>query len=324
VDRWERFWFAPEPAATLALLRIAVAVVTLAWTLAYAPDLATFTGPNGIAPGGASAYRVVYLGLIAAAVCLLAGYRSRPAAAAVFVCLAWLHRVDPWALNSGDALLRDITFLLALAPAGACLSVDAALRSPGGARRIPHLAPWGLRLVQVQVSIMYLAAVASKLAGSAWRDGTAVSFPLRIPAMVRLRLPEQLTASPLIAHVLTWGVVGTELAIGVLVWSRRARPWVLGAGVLLHLGIEMALRVGFFSWVVLAAYVAFLPPERAARIVAALGRPGRRGPRLLIGTSAVRPRTEQLGARDGSGPARSSPAGSGLATCRSAMRKAAR
>lgn len=267
--RWERFWFAPEPAATLALLRIAVAVVTLAWALAYAPDLATFTAPGGIVPGGAAPYQAIHFVLIGAALLLLVGYRSRLAAALVFGCLAWLHHVDPWALNSGDALLRDTAFLLALAPAGACLSVDAA--RGGHAFQIPRLSPWALRLVQVQVSVMYLVAAASKLDGGPWRDGTAASFPPRIPAMARWAPPGHVIASPVISHVLTWGVLGTELAIALLVWSRRARPWVLGVGVLLHLGIEVTLRVGFFSWIVLATYVAFVPPERAARWIAALG-----------------------------------------------------
>lgn len=106
--RWERFWFAPEPAATLALLRIAVAVVTLAWALAYAPDLATFAAPDGIVPGGAAPYEAIHFVLVGAALLLLVGYRSRLAAALEFGCLAWLHHVDPWALNSGDALLRDM------------------------------------------------------------------------------------------------------------------------------------------------------------------------------------------------------------------------
>jgi hypothetical protein len=72
------------------------------------------------------------------------------------------------------------------------------------------------------------------------------------------------------AHILTWGVVSVEAAIGVLVWSRRARPYVLAAGVLLHLGIEVTLRAGLFSWVVLATYVAFVPPARAERITGAV------------------------------------------------------
>ena len=95
-----------------------------------------------------------------------------------------------------------------------------------------------------------------------------MSYALRIPAMERVHMPDWLAASPLASHVITWGVLGVELAIGLLVWNRRARPWVLGAGVALHLGIELTLRVGFFSWVVLASYVAFVPPERAARLAA--------------------------------------------------------
>jgi hypothetical protein len=249
--RWERFWFEPESGGTLDLLRVAVGLVVLAWALAYAPDLATFAGPHGIAPGGAAPYAVVHVALVVAATCLVARYRPRLAAAAAFLCLAWLHHADPWALNSGDALMRDIVFLLAFAPSG-----------PG------PVSPWALRLVQVQVSVMYLVSAASKLAGAQWRDGTAVSYPLRIPAMERAHLPDAIAASPLAAHVLTWGVLGTELAIGLLVWSRRARPWVLGLGVLLHLGIEITLRVGFFSWIVIASYVAFLPPARAARLLA--------------------------------------------------------
>jgi hypothetical protein len=248
---WERFWFAPEPASTLALLRVAVGLVVIAWALAYAPDLATFTGPHGIAPGGAAPYEPILVGLVVAALCLIAGYRPRLAAAAAFLCLAWLHEVDPWALNSGDALMRDVVFLLALAPSG-----------PG------PVSPWVLRLVQVQVSVMYLVAAASKLAGAHWRDGTAVSYPLRLPAMERVHLPSGLTAWPLAAHLLTWGVLLMELAIGLLVWNRRARPWVLAGGVVLHLGIELTIRVGFFSWIVLASYVAFVPPERAARVAA--------------------------------------------------------
>ena len=276
--RWERFWFEPEPAATLVLLRVAVGAVVLVWALAYAPDLAAFAGPRGIVPGGSAAYLPSHVALVVAAVCLVTGYRPRLAAAVAFLCLAWLHHVDPWTLNSGDALMRDIVFLLALAPPG-----------PG------RVSPWALRLVQVQVSVMYLVAAASKLAGAHWRDGTAVSYPLRIPAMTRVHLPGDVTASPLAAHVLTWGVLGTELAIGLLVWSRRARPWVLAAGVLLHLGIELTLRVGFFSWIVLACYVAFVQPERAERLVRGLsGRlhlhalPGEREAPVGADLSAVR------------------------------------
>jgi len=247
-------------------VRLAAGSVTLIWALAFLSDLAIFAGPRGLVPGSPAA-GLAEACLIAAAASLTVGYRSRRSAGVAFGCLAWFHHIDPWALNAGDALLRDILFLLALSPAGAAWSVDAARGERRiGATRSPLVPRWGTRLIQVQVSVMYLAAVAQKLVGAPWREGTAVSYPLRIPAMIRWQLPHSLTGSPVVVHVATWGVLVTELAIGVLVWNRRARPWVLAAGVALHLAIELTLRAGFFSWIVLVSYLAFIPPEHAERL----------------------------------------------------------
>ena len=38
-DSWNRFWFAPEPTSTLAVLRIAVGLLLFAWTVTVLPDL---------------------------------------------------------------------------------------------------------------------------------------------------------------------------------------------------------------------------------------------------------------------------------------------
>jgi hypothetical protein len=62
---------------------------------------------------------------------------------------------------------------------------------------------------------------------------------------------------------MTYGTLAVEFSIGVLVWNRRLRPYVLLAGIALHLSIELTMRIGFFSWAVLVAYLAFVPPEHA-------------------------------------------------------------
>src|SRR5947209_7766869 len=71
---WERFWFAPEPASTLALLRIAIGLVTLIWALALIPDLQTFEGSRGLVRGS-SAAPVAEACLLGAALGLVLGYR---------------------------------------------------------------------------------------------------------------------------------------------------------------------------------------------------------------------------------------------------------
>jgi predicted DCC family thiol-disulfide oxidoreductase YuxK len=288
VQGWERFWFAPAPTSTLALFRIGFALVVLAWALSLAPSLFAFFSEDGILPAqpdrGAASWGVLgvfssdaaltalYLAMVAGAVCLLVGFRSRLAALVVFVCIVSLNRRNPWVLNSGDLLLSVLAFYLMLAPSGAALSVDRWLRNRKGFWEFPERSLWSLRLVQVQVSILYVAAVWAKLQGTTWNDGTAVSYAFRIEDLERFPVPDLVTGSLVLVNLLTFGTLAVELALGLLVWNRVLRPWVLLAGVGLHLGIDLAVRVGFFSYAVLVAYIAFIPPETAREWILRLRR----------------------------------------------------
>ena len=141
----------------------------------------------------------------------------------------------------------------------------------------PRRAPWALRLAQIQLSVIYISTVWEKAAGAGWRDGTAVSYAVRIGEVSRLPVPSFVTDSPLLTELATYGTLAAELAIGVLVWNRAARPWVLALGVLLHLSIELTLAVGFFSLTIVTLYLAFLPPERAEQVLLVGARPARDG-----------------------------------------------
>ena len=62
---------------------------------------------------------------------------------------------------------------------------------------------------------------------------------------------------------MTYGTLVIELSVPILVWNRRLRPWVLLAGLGLHLGIEYSIRVGFFSLAMFTLYLSFLDPTWA-------------------------------------------------------------
>src|SRR5207247_11014546 len=47
---WNRFWFRPRSTSTLAVLRIAVGLVLVGWTLTVAPDVRTFFSHRGMLP----------------------------------------------------------------------------------------------------------------------------------------------------------------------------------------------------------------------------------------------------------------------------------
>jgi hypothetical protein len=276
---WNRFWFEPTSTSTVAVVRIAFGVVILGWAVSLAPDLFAFYSDDGILPSQPEDYPgtgawgllgifesdlavvVVYLLLLLASLAVIVGIQARIASLVLFVCVLSFTRRDPWILNSGDLFLRVLAFYLVFAPTGAALSVDAWRKSREHFWEFPLRAPWALRLIQVQLTILYLAAVWAKARGSLWNDGTAVSYALRIGDLERFPVPDFVTDSLILSNLMTYGTLATELAIPILVWNRRLRPWVLLFGVFLHLGIDYAVRVGFFTLAMLVLYVAFVPPK---------------------------------------------------------------
>ena len=280
---WQRFWFEPQPTSSLALFRIAFGLVATAWTVSLVPDLFAFFSADGIEPGSpdrqpgewgllpASAGPPVVVGALAvtlvATVALTLGLYTRVAAVVVFVGILSFEHRNGLIGNSGDGLLRNLAFYCALAPSGVSLSLDRFRTARKAFWDFPERAPWPLRLIQIQLSVGYLSAVWHKVQGESWRDGTAVAYALRMQDYSRFAVPDFVTQSILVTEVLTFGTLALELALGILVWNRAARPWVMAAGVLMHLTIEYALVVGFFGFAMLVAYTAFLAPETAARLV---------------------------------------------------------
>jgi hypothetical protein len=273
--RWERFWFKPEPTSTLAVIRIVFGLLSFAWTLSLAGDLAAFFGKSGVVPkqpevGGVwgvlgifssdLAVQLLFAVLLLASLALAVGYHTRLAALLVFIGVMSFERRNPYVFNTGDWLLRVMAFYLLLAPAGAALSLDRWRANRSRFWEFPLRAPWALRLMQVQLSVIYIAAVWDKLQGTTWNNGTAVSYVMRISDVHRFGVPGFITDSVFISNLMTFGTLAIELSVGVLVWNRRLRPWVLLAGGLLHLGIEYSIRVGFFSLAMLTLYLSFLDP----------------------------------------------------------------
>jgi hypothetical protein len=282
VEAWERFWFAGQRTSTLTLMRIAFGLVALGWAIALGHDLFNFFGESGVVQQqpeteswgllrylhGDTALICIYAALLVAAVCTTLGLGTRVAMLVLFVAIISFERRNPYVFNSGDAVLRNTAFFLMLAPCGAALSLDRVIRRRADVPEFPVRSMWPVRLIQVQLSAIYLFAVWAKVRGVTWNDGTAVSYALRLDDLARFPLPGFVATSPLIASLATYGTLATELAIAVLVWNGRARRYVLAAGVLLHCFIDYSIYVGFFSYAMFVMYLAFLPPETAERAVA--------------------------------------------------------
>ncbi len=282
---WHAFWFAPTPTSTLALVRIAYGAVLLAWCGLISFDLFAFFSGPGILPERLArpwtwslleafpsdiALVAFFALLVVAAACVLVGFHTRLAAVVAFVVLLSFERRNLLVLNAADILLRLFALYLALAPAGAALSLDRWRHHRERFWDVPARAPWPLRLVQIQISVLYLFTVWLKLQGETWNNGTAVSYSWRITEVSRFDLPAWIDSSALVSNIATYTTLGVELSLALLIWNRRARLWVIAAGVALHLSVLATIMVGLFSVTVFVGYLAFTPPETATRWLLAL------------------------------------------------------
>jgi hypothetical protein len=280
VETWRMFWFRLQPAYTLGLVRMAFGAVAIGWTVSLLPDLYQLFGPHGIEPQQpADAFqrgvfaiwtsdRALLIGwtvLLVSSVALTIGWHSQLAALGVFVLILSFEHRDPWVWNSGDVVVRIEALILAVSPCGAALSLDQARRD-GNCWSAQQRPQWPLRLMQLQLSLIYLASALSKINGGTWPQGTAVSYALRLQDLVLLSAPHWLTNSALLMNAATWGTLAIELSLAILVWNRRLRPWVLAAGVVMHTMIMITIAVGFFTLAMFVLYLAFIPPETVQRL----------------------------------------------------------
>lgn len=280
VETWRMFWFRLQPAYTLGLVRMAFGAVAIGWTVSLLPDLYQLFGPHGIEPQQpADAFqrgvfaiwtsdRALLIGwtvLLVSSVALTIGWHSQLAALGVFVLILSFEHRDPWVWNSGDVVVRIEALILAVSPCGAALSLDQARRD-GNLWSAQQRPQWPLRLMQLQLSLIYLASALSKINGGTWPQGTAVSYALRLQDLVLLSAPHWLTNSALLMNAATWGTLAIELSLAILVWNRRLRPWVLAAGVVMHTMIMITIAVGFFTLAMFVLYLAFIPPETVQRL----------------------------------------------------------
>lgn len=200
---------------------------------------------------------LLYVGLMLAALALVAGWHSRVASILTLLGFIGVVGQNPVVSTAGDSLVRLGLLWLVLMCAGERWSLDAAAaerREADGRESAQSLPTWlrtGLHNVAylgltVQVGLVYLAAGLDKVASKEWQDGTALYSTLQLPEfrpfpwlsdllsdgrvplaiVTYLVLFAQLFFVPLLLHPITRRiVVAAAIAVNVLFAFVLATPW---------------------------------------------------------------------------------------------------
>jgi hypothetical protein len=278
---WDRFWFAEIPPHIFAVLRILFGLLgcislaglfdlPLFWTcdgLVASRDssLCLVLAPRGL--GWLPGYAVCGFAAISF-IAMAIGFRTRLAVICAFGAVFLMAKWNDLPMSAAHQVLRAILFCLVWADCGRVLSIDAWLRSrePSNEVDLGPLPIWPLRLIQVQVALIYFVTALWKLNNVLWRDGSALHYVFENPQFRRFAALGSPGLDPW-TTLATYATLGWELAFAFLVLHRRTRRWALISGTAMHLGMWGLLELGPFSWLMLASYVAFLDPHRLRDLI---------------------------------------------------------
>jgi hypothetical protein len=250
----------------------------------------------------------VHCGVLAVMFMFTIGFCTRVTSVLTWVgAISYIQRA-PTTLFGMDTMMNLLLIYLMIGPSGAALSVDRliarcwatwrALRSrrppPQDLTPVPRVsANLAIRLIQVNLCIIYLASGLSKLEGQTWWNFEAVWGTMANPEFSPMGNALYMAGLKfLCVHRWLWhsfmagGVLFTlvmEISFPFLVWNPRLRWIVVSMGLMLHTGIAMFMGLNTFSLFMVTMLMSFVPPEAFQRLLA---RPGQGAPILQLAYSS--------------------------------------
>lgn len=275
------FFHEPVDVRVAAAIRIGYAGLLLINVLCWWPDLDRWFSESGvlsltssrqviatnnltlfqILPTDSSTLRIAYGLFLCHIVGLLLGWLSRVNAICCYVWLVSFQHRNSLLFEGEDTLFRIIGFLLIFMPMNRAWSIDQ-LRRPA-VPSTPIVADgWSVRLLQLEMTMVYFSAGWCKLLGAPWRDGTALYYVTRLDDYWgRFPVPSVIADTPWIVRALTWTTIGIELAVPVLVWFAPTRRLALLLVLIFHLACDYAMHLFLFHWIMLVGWLSFVKPE---------------------------------------------------------------
>ncbi|MGA7632712.1 MAG: HTTM domain-containing protein [Terriglobales bacterium] len=283
---WNQFFFREQSPVAMALFRIVYGALVIATLGLLRPDWLNWYGVHAwlslptalklgpglrlnlfsIIPQSDAWIEAFFWFALVSATLLTLGLFTRINSILVFICLTSIQQRNLYITHGGDTFLRLAGFFLIFAPAGAALSLDRVIRIRRGkeSRRIQPRSPWAQRMIQLQLSFMYLVAFLIKIKGAPWLHGTALAYVYHLDELRHFPIPGWFFR-PTVLELGTWSALALEFSLGTLIWVKELRYPLLALGLLFHLWLEYSLNIPLFQWDILSAYVLFIDADDLSR-----------------------------------------------------------
>jgi Vitamin K-dependent gamma-carboxylase len=287
VRSWNQFFFLEQSPLPIALFRVVYGLLVITTIALLRPDWLNWYGVHGwlslstalklepghrlslftIIPQRDAWIEALFWVSLSSAMLLTLGLFTRINSILVFVCLTSIQQRNLYILHGGDTFLRLAGFFLIFSPAGAALSLDRMIPVWRGkeSQNIRPRSPWAQRMIQLELSVMYLVSFLLKMKGAPWLQGTALFYVYHLDEFKCLPLPPWFFY-PTVLKLGCWSALALELSLGLLIWVKELRYPLLALGLLFHLWLEFSLNIPMFQWDILSAYLLFIDANDLSRV----------------------------------------------------------
>lgn len=223
-----------------------------------------YYGFSWVTPWAGEGMYLHFFALGVLALCILAGFFYRIAAALFFLGFTFVFLLDQTHYLNHFYLISLLSLLLIFLPADCALSIDSLLRPKRRSETVPA---WTLWLLRVQLGIVYFYGGIAKLNGDWLRGepmrlwlGDSTHFPL---------IGSFFKEEWMVYQFVVGGLLLDLLVVPLLLW-KRTRLYAFLAAATFHLLNSQLFDIGIFPWLMLAATFVFFPPDLVRRAVRAI------------------------------------------------------
>jgi predicted DCC family thiol-disulfide oxidoreductase YuxK len=290
-ESWNNYFYRDIPAESLAIFRILLGLLTLLTFIQDTTVMDMMWSKNGIISIESSlrdfsSFTIglfkwihpsdnmlkVFIGLQCIFLMMfIMGWKTRFATIASLILLTSFHQRNVYMLNSADVLIKILFLILCFAPTANTLSLDAKTAIVKGKPLKTSVSAWPVRLLQIQIAVLYITTVYAKLKGHTWWEGSALYYATRIEDLVRFPVPYLLDCKWFLT-ILTYITLVIELALGTLIFNKKLNHLIIFCGIFLHLGIEYTMSIPTFEWLMIICLFIMFPPESYRKLSGQLRR----------------------------------------------------
>jgi hypothetical protein len=243
----------------------------------------TYLGFDWVRPLPLPALHAVFSVMAISGALLCVGWFTRSAAAIFFASFTYVELLDQALYLNHYYLVGLLVFLMVFCRVGTALSLDSRC-GPRSDGTVPVWCYWAFR---AQLSIVYFYAGLAKVNP----DWMFRAEPLRtwLHTFQDTPLLGPWVDSLWLALFASWAGLLFDSSVWLLLWFRKTRPVALATLFTFHGIIAALFPVGAFSWIMMAAALAFAAPDWPRRWAARLGVRLPLQPRSNGNASAVEP-----------------------------------